>query len=161
MRQSVDVPTATRARQQELRGLLTRKLEFIDRKWDFFFFLTAAFAVAAAADMTRLLFAGDWDFWVDWKDRQWWPIVTPIASIIIPSAIQYIVWVIFRMPMGASISRCLLYTPPAASRRIAAVHGRAPARARPILNTAAFAWPAQRQSRAPVGGAAYGPRAGR
>jgi methane/ammonia monooxygenase subunit A len=99
----------TRAREQDLRNLLTRQFEFLDRRWDFAFWLTAAFAVAAAADITRLLFAGDWDFWVDWKDRQWWPIVTPIATIIIPSAIQYIVWLIFRMPVGATYTAACMF----------------------------------------------------
>jgi methane/ammonia monooxygenase subunit A len=89
--------------------LLARNLRFIDRKWDFVFFLTAAFAVAGAADITRLLFAGDWDFWVDWKDRQWWSIITPVASIIVPSAIQYIVWLVFRMPMGATYTALCLF----------------------------------------------------
>jgi methane/ammonia monooxygenase subunit A len=59
---------------------------YIDRKWDIVFFLSAALVIAAAGDLTRSLFAGDWDFWVDWKDRQWWPMVTPFATIIIPSA---------------------------------------------------------------------------
>jgi methane/ammonia monooxygenase subunit A len=109
VRPTAEAAIAARIRQQDLRDLLTRKLEFIDRKWDFVFFLTAAFAVAAAGDITRLLFAGDWDFWVDWKDRQWWPIVTPFATIIIPSAIQYIVWLVFRMPMGATYTALCMF----------------------------------------------------
>src|SRR2546429_9882795 len=56
------------------------------------FWFTAAFVVGAAADITRLLFAGDWDFWTDWKDRQWGMTITPFAMIIIPSALQYIQW---------------------------------------------------------------------
>jgi methane/ammonia monooxygenase subunit A len=88
-------------RTQALRKLLNRRYTFIDRKWDIVFWVTAAFVVAAAADITKLLFAGDWDFWTDWKDRQWWPMVTPFAVIIIPSALQYIQWLAWRMPTGA------------------------------------------------------------
>jgi methane/ammonia monooxygenase subunit A len=104
-----DAETAARARQLELRGLLSRKYVFLDRKWDIVFWLTAAFVVGAAADITRLLFAGDWDFWVDWKDRQWWPIVTPVAMIIIPSAIQYILWLVWRLPIGATYTAVCLF----------------------------------------------------
>src|SRR6266511_1713729 len=65
------------------------------------FWVTAAFVVGAAADITKLLFAGDWDFWTDWKDAQWWPIITPFAIIIIPSALQYIQWLAWKFPTGA------------------------------------------------------------
>jgi methane/ammonia monooxygenase subunit A len=94
------------AQDEALRTLLHRKYRFIDRKWDIVFWVTAAFVVGAAADITKLLFAGDWDFWTDWKDRQWWPIITPFAVIIIPSALQYIQWLAWRMPTGA-IYTCL------------------------------------------------------
>jgi methane/ammonia monooxygenase subunit A len=88
-------------RTEALRKLLHRKYHYIDRKWDIVFWVTAAFVVGAAADITKLLFAGDWDFWTDWKDRQWWPMVTPFAMIIIPSALQYIQWLAWRFPTGA------------------------------------------------------------
>ena len=71
----------------ELRALKDKQYRWIDRKWDLVFWVTAAFVVGAAADITKQLFAGDWDFWTDWKDRQWWPIITPFAIIIIGSAL--------------------------------------------------------------------------
>jgi len=96
-------------RAGELRQQLFRKYRFIDRKWDFMFWFTAAFVVGAAADITRLLFAGDWDFWTDWKDRQWWMTITPFATIIIPSALQYIQWRAWRMPTGATYTATCLF----------------------------------------------------
>jgi methane/ammonia monooxygenase subunit A len=101
------------AERQELKDLLERghgKLDgpsdtnykHIDRTWDAIFWLTAWPVVAAAADITKLLFAGDWDMWADWKDRQWWITITPFAMIIIPSALQYIQWLAWRMPTGAT-----------------------------------------------------------
>jgi methane/ammonia monooxygenase subunit A len=83
----------------ELRALKDKQYRWIDRKWDLVFWVTAAFVVGAAADITKQLFAGDWDFWTDWKDRQWWPIITPFA-IIIGSALQYIQWLAWRFPTG-------------------------------------------------------------
>ena len=71
---------AERQKRLELRELLNAKYRWIDRSWDAVFWITAIFIVAGAADITRLLFAGDWDFWTDWKDPQWWPVVTAFAS---------------------------------------------------------------------------------
>jgi methane/ammonia monooxygenase subunit A len=91
---------AVDAKTLELRELVLKKYRYIDRKWDLVFWVTAAFVVGAAADITKQLFAGDWDFWTDWKDRQWWPIITPFAIIIIGSALQYIQWLAWRFPTG-------------------------------------------------------------
>ena len=93
---------AERQRRLELRELLNAKYIFIDRTWDAVFWITAIFIVAGAADITKLLFAGDWDFWTDWKDRQWWMTITPFAMIIIPSAIQYIQWLAWKFPTGCT-----------------------------------------------------------
>ena len=59
---------AEKQRRLALRDLLNAKYQWIDRTWDAVFWITAIFVVAGAADITRLLFAGDWDFWTDWKD---------------------------------------------------------------------------------------------
>jgi methane/ammonia monooxygenase subunit A len=93
----------------ELRQLVDKEYTFIDRKWDLVFWVTAIFVVAAAADITKLLFAGDWDMWTDWKDRQWWMTITPFATIIIPSALQYIQWRAWRFPTGATYTAVCLF----------------------------------------------------
>src|SRR3981189_2881247 len=101
--------SAAEAERQELRGLLHKKYRWLDYKFDLVFWITAAFVVGAAADITKLLFAGDWDFWTDWKDRQWWPIISPFAFIIIPSALQYIQWLAWRMPTGATYTAVCMF----------------------------------------------------
>src|SRR5438046_10673546 len=78
------------AERQRLNALLHKKYRWLDYKFDLVFWVTDAFVVGAAADITKLLFAGDWDFWTDWKDSQWWPIISLFAFIIIPSWLQYI-----------------------------------------------------------------------
>lgn len=92
--------TGSTTKDAELRELLHRNYKYMDWKWNAVFWITAAFVVGAAGDITKLLFAGDWDFWTDWKDRQWWPIITPFAIIIIGSALQYIQWLAWRFPTG-------------------------------------------------------------
>ncbi len=84
----------------QLNVALNKKYKYFDYKWDLVFWLTAWPIVAAAADVTKLLFAGDWDFWTDWKDRQWWMTISPFAMIIIPSALQYIQWLAWKFPTG-------------------------------------------------------------
>jgi methane/ammonia monooxygenase subunit A len=91
---------ASTTKEEELRQLLHKKYKYIDYKWNVVFWVTAIFVVGAAGDITKLLFAGDWDFWTDWKDRQWWVIITPFAIIIIGSALQYIQWLAWRFPTG-------------------------------------------------------------
>ncbi|HUI22140.1 MAG TPA: methane monooxygenase/ammonia monooxygenase subunit A, partial [Methylocella sp.] len=49
-----------------------------------------------------MLTGGDWDFWVDWKDRRFWPTVLPIVLVTFPAAAQYFFWVHFRIPYGAT-----------------------------------------------------------
>ena len=93
----------------ELRALKDKQYRWIDRKWDLVFWVTAAFVVGAAADITKQLFAGDWDFWTDWKDRQWWPIITPFAIIIIGSALQYIQWLAWRFPTGMTYTAVAMF----------------------------------------------------
>src|SRR5205807_8009309 len=101
--------SAAEAERQELNALLHKKYRWLDYKFDLVFWITAAFVVGAAADITKLLFAGDWDFWTDWKDRQWWPIVSPFAFIIIPSALQYIQWLAWRFPTGATYTAVAMF----------------------------------------------------
>ena len=100
---------AERQRRLELKELLNKKYKWIDWKWDLVFWTTAIFVVAGAADITKQLFAGDWDFWTDWKDPQWWPVVTAFATIIIPSTLQYIQWAAWRFPTGATYTACCLF----------------------------------------------------
>ena len=39
-----------------------------------------------------------------WKDRQWWPLVTPLWAITFPAAVQYVLWTNFRIPLGATVT---------------------------------------------------------
>ncbi len=45
---------------------------------------------------------GDWDYWMDWRDRRWWPLVTPAVYIIFPAVISTFTWKKFRLPIGAT-----------------------------------------------------------
>ncbi|MGH8583261.1 MAG: bacterial ammonia monooxygenase, subunit AmoA [Gammaproteobacteria bacterium] len=51
-----------------------------------------------------MLTMGDWDFWIDWKDRRLWPTVTPIMLITFPASIQFFMWDRLRLPFGATFA---------------------------------------------------------
>lgn len=75
-----------------------------DRRIDLFFIIGAVFVVAAGGMIHYILLNGDWDFWVDWKDRQWWVVVTPLGGMIVPAIVQNIAWSALRLPVGATLT---------------------------------------------------------
>jgi methane/ammonia monooxygenase subunit A len=47
-----------------------------------------------------MLLAGDWDFWIDFKDRRMWPTVTLIVAMCFAAASQSFFWTRFRLPIA-------------------------------------------------------------
>jgi len=77
----------------------------MSRHIDYIYFIPILFVtIIGTFHMHFDLLAGDWDFWLDWKDRQWWPIVTPVTAITFCAAIQYYLWVNYRQPFGATLT---------------------------------------------------------
>lgn len=50
------------------------------------------------------LLVGDWDYWVDWRDRRWWPLVTPLALSVLPGVFSYVLWERFRLPVAGTLT---------------------------------------------------------
>jgi methane/ammonia monooxygenase subunit A len=76
------------------------------RAFDYVITVIAFFTIAGTFHLHFMLLAGDWDFWVDWKDRQFWVSVTPIVAIMFCAATQAFLWEKFRLPIGATL--CIL-----------------------------------------------------
>ena len=76
----------------------------LSRWFDFLCLVPILFVMAGAFHLSMMLTVGDWDFWLDWKDRQWWPLVTPLLAITFPAAVQYVLWTNFRIPLGATVT---------------------------------------------------------
>ena len=71
----------------------------LSRMIDAVYFLPIAYlGVFATFHMHFDLLAGDWDFWIDWKDRQFWMTVTPIVEVAYPGAVMYYFWTFYRQP---------------------------------------------------------------
>lgn len=74
------------------------------RLLDFIVVPIVFFAVMAAIDIHFILTAGDWDFWVDWKDRLYWPMISVISTMMLAAGVQSILWRMFRLPVGATMT---------------------------------------------------------
>ena len=81
----------------------------LTRAYDYLILVLALFLFMGIFHLHMMLTVGDWDFWLDWKDRQWWPLLTPVMLITFPAAVQAVLWTSFRLPMGATLCiSCLL-----------------------------------------------------
>jgi methane/ammonia monooxygenase subunit A len=60
--------------------------------------------LAAVFSFQFALLVGDWDYWIDWRDRRWWPLVTPLALTILPGVFSYLLWERFRLPLAGTLS---------------------------------------------------------
>jgi methane/ammonia monooxygenase subunit A len=76
----------------------------MSRMMDLILVPTILMVVIGSFHLHVMLTVGDWDFWLDWKDREWWPLLTPVMTIFYCGAIHYILWEHFRLPIGATLA---------------------------------------------------------
>lgn len=106
----------TRSEQRRSGRTAPGLLAPLGRRWDLVAALVIVLILAAAMHMESTLFAGEWSFWADWKDRQWWPLVTPAANMILVGTAQYALWRRFRLPVGATLAATVLVVTQLVSR---------------------------------------------
>jgi methane/ammonia monooxygenase subunit A len=87
---------ASAVRTPEEAVKVSRTLDFLALGAFFFIFL-------ASFHVHFMLLSGDWDFWLDWKDRRFWVTIAPIIAIAYPAALQAFLWEKFRLPFGATL----------------------------------------------------------
>jgi len=82
--------------------------ELVDRGYErvagWLILIVTFFTLAGAFKVSEALTVGDWDTWVDWKDREWWPLLYPLFCITFPAFAQAIFWKHFRLPLGATFA---------------------------------------------------------
>jgi methane/ammonia monooxygenase subunit A len=83
---------------------MSPKIAKWSRTFDVLVVLVAAFLIMSVSHIGFLLLAGDWDFFIDWKDRQYWIVITPMVTIMMATSFQAIFWKLFRLPIGATAS---------------------------------------------------------
>ncbi|HEY9135232.1 MAG TPA: methane monooxygenase/ammonia monooxygenase subunit A [Pseudomonadales bacterium] len=62
------------------------------------------FLLGAVFSFQFALTVGDWDYWADWRDRRWWPLVTPLSLAILPAVFGYFFWERLRLPLAGTMS---------------------------------------------------------
>ncbi|MGB1880832.1 MAG: methane monooxygenase/ammonia monooxygenase subunit A [Gammaproteobacteria bacterium] len=85
---------------------LSRRLEL---QVDFAILIAIVFALAGATSFVLAVTMGDWEYWVDWKDRRFWPLIPAVLLIIFPAGLSAAFWARFRLPIACT-SVVLLYT---------------------------------------------------
>ena len=78
------------------------------RKFDMPIILILLFLIGLSVMLHYSLTAGDWDYWVDWRDRRFWPLVTPISLLILTGGFTYSIWARFRLPITATAVTLML-----------------------------------------------------
>lgn len=81
----------------------------LERQVDVIIIASLILIIGSAAGFTLAVTMGDWEYWVDWKDRRFWPLVPPVLMMIFPAAILGITWTKLRIPFGATFA-VLAYT---------------------------------------------------
>jgi methane/ammonia monooxygenase subunit A len=71
---------------------------------DWLMFAIMFWTLAVSFKTSEVLTVGDWDMWIDWKDREWWPLLYPLLCVGFPALSQAIFWKHFRLPIGATVS---------------------------------------------------------
>lgn len=74
----------------------------ISRYIDCFILLIFFLVLAGIFHLHTNITIGDWEFWIDWKDRRVWTIISPVMLIIFPAIVQPVLWQRFRAPWGAT-----------------------------------------------------------
>jgi methane/ammonia monooxygenase subunit A len=89
-----------------LASAVTSKAEAVEasRTADWLALVALFLIILGGYHIHAMLTMGDWDFWIDWKDRRLWPTVTPIVLVTFPAAVQVFMWEYFRLPIGATFS---------------------------------------------------------
>ena len=100
-------PAKTSKSVIEIAGF-TRDAAKYSRIFDFLVVFAVIVLFAGAIHLHVMLTVGDWDMYIDWKDRQYWPLVMPVSMIMFPAALQAIFWNNFRLPIGATVGATVL-----------------------------------------------------
>lgn len=72
------------------------------RAFDFMLLPIASILIGGIVVFLVALTVGDWDYWQDWRDRRWWPLVTPVSYMVAPAVFAYFFWRYFRLPISAT-----------------------------------------------------------
>ena len=82
---------------------------YLETRVDLVLVSVIVFAISGATVFVMSVTIGDWEFWVDWKDRRYWPLAPPAALLIFPAGLAAAFWARFRLPIACT-AVVLLYS---------------------------------------------------
>ncbi len=92
----------------DLASLDNPKAMKLYRRFDGVIILVLFAFITLGVQIQYTLTAGDWDYWADWRDRRWWPLVSPNTLLVLCGAFTYGIWVRLRLPIIATAVTILL-----------------------------------------------------
>ena len=73
--------------------------------WDLIVVTAVILLFSAVVPISTTLMVGDWDFFIDWRDRQFWPLVFPIVAIWYCAALGAAFWKVSAFQLAAPWQR--------------------------------------------------------
>jgi len=98
----------TKARLLDLKSLDSPKAMKLYRRFDGIIILILFMFLILGIQIQFTLTAGDWDYWIDWRDRRWWPLVAPFSLLLFIAPFTYGIWARVRLPIMATAVTLLL-----------------------------------------------------
>jgi len=98
----------TKARLLDLKSLDNPKAMKLYRRFDGIIILVLFLFIVLGIQIHFTLTAGDWDYWIDWRDRRWWPLVAPFSLLLFIAPFQYGLWARVRLPVAGTAVTTLL-----------------------------------------------------
>lgn len=98
----------TKARLLDLKSLDNPKAMKLYRRFDGIIILILFMFFILGIQIQFTLTAGDWDYWIDWRDRRWWPLVAPFSLLLFIAPFTYGIWARVRLPIMATAVTLLL-----------------------------------------------------
>ncbi|MGR8919867.1 MAG: methane monooxygenase/ammonia monooxygenase subunit A [Gammaproteobacteria bacterium] len=74
----------------------------VEKQLDTALMVAILFAIGGATAFVMAVTMGDWEYWVDWKDRRFWPLIPITLLMIFPAGISAAFWTRLRLPMACT-----------------------------------------------------------
>lgn len=97
-----------KARLLDIESLNNPRAMKLYRRFDGILILVLFTFLTLGIQIQFTLTAGDWDYWIDWRDRRWWPLVAPFTLLLFIGAFTYGIWQRLRLPILATAITTLL-----------------------------------------------------
>lgn len=97
-----------KARLLDLKSLDNPRAMKLYRRFDGIIILVLFMFLVLGIQIHFTLTAGDWDYWIDWRDRRWWPLIAPFSLLLFIAPFTFGLWNRVRLPIAATAITTLL-----------------------------------------------------